>query len=141
MAEMNKRPRTARSELEDELIGNITDQQALMETGRDDKKDTTFKKKVNKQMRQFHIRQGHRMRHPHRVLHEHPGIVSTTLSAETAWEKALLHDDKRTELPGEYRTNIQPMVTNQVGVVQHALQNFKKSKMKFRTPSTLPLGV
>ena len=58
-------------------------------------------------------------------------IVDQTENASSAWEKALMHEQQRTEVPQEYKAKDSGMVANQVGLVTTALDNFMKSKNKF----------
>ena len=134
MAQMNKRPTGVprRQELEKELIGDIESQKALVETGKDRVVDgNKFHREANRNYRGFAIRQGVRRRHPDRVLAQFASIVEETSNAQSAWEKALMHEQQRTEVPEEYKAKDEEMLANQVGIVTTALDNFKNSKSKF----------
>lgn len=132
---MNKRPQGVikgkRQELEDELTGKITDQQALVETGKNENKDDPFSKAREQEMHRFNIVQGRRRRHPKRVLQQHKAIDEQTENAESVWEKALLHDQERIGLSEEYKPKDHELVANQMGLVQTALTNFGRSKGRF----------
>lgn len=128
---MNKRPASRRTELENELTGKITDQASLVETGKDEKKDDAYSRTVERRNHLFNIQQGHRRRHPQRVLERYNAINDTTESAETTWEKALMHEDNRIDLPEVYKPSDHEMVANQMGLVSAALDNYAKSKGKF----------
>jgi hypothetical protein len=139
---MNKRPdgqpTSRRGQLEKELVGEITDNVAQMETGKD-LVNTAASQRAERGMRMFNINQGWRRRHPARVLHQYNAINKTTESAETVWEKALLHEDERTDIPEEYKPKEHDMVANQMGLVGTALDNFKRSKGRFTRSQ--PVGV
>lgn len=129
---MNKKPGASRrSELEKELIGDILTQQETTETGKDRSKDgNQFHRENLRDWRSFAIKQGVRRRHPTRVLSQYAQIVKETSNAETAWEKALLHEQERLEIPEEYKTS-DGMIANQTGLVTTALDNYKRSQNKF----------
>jgi len=139
MAQMNKKTVSRRTELENELVGNITAQAGAMETGKDRVMDDPYSLSKFRSNRIFNISQGKRRRHPDLVLHQHAALNRDTHSAETVWEKALLHDDKRAELPQEYKPKESGMVANQMGLVTTALQNFANSKAKLTREQ--PTGV
>jgi hypothetical protein len=140
MADMNKRPNTRRSELEDELTDDITEQQGLMETGKYRNKQDPYSRKQDLHNREFNIRQGHRRRHPLRVLHQHQGVVSSSESARSVWEQAIQQDDERTKLPEIYKIDAMKMMSTQVGLEAVADDNFKKKKNKMDRLSTM-IGV
>ena len=77
------------------------------------------------------IKQGVRRRHPDHVLHQFQTISSQTEKAESVWEKALVNEDERVHLDKEYRWNPDTsLMSNQMGVVKTALDNYAKSKYK-----------
>jgi len=79
----------------------------------------------------FHIKQGLRRRHPGSVLHQFDGVYNTTSKAHTMYEQALMFETERAELPEEFRpTGDSSGLINQVGLVQTANANFKKSQKK-----------
>lgn len=81
----------------------------------------------------FNIKQGHRRRHPNRVLHQFSGISETTSSATTQWEEAMLYETKRTELPKEYTPKGDTEgLTNQLGIANVSTKNFKDVHKKNR---------
>jgi hypothetical protein len=128
---MNKKPQASRrSELEKELIGDIVDTQQQADTGRLHK-DNQYGKANRNAWKSFAIKQGVRRRHPKRVLSQYAQIVKETSNAESAWEKALLHEQERLDVPEEYKVTDGGMVANQTGLVTTALDNFKRSKNKF----------
>lgn len=124
---MNKR-----AALEKELIGDIEDKHAEIETGKDRMTftDPARSMLVNKQ-RDMYIKQGIRRRHPDRVLAQFAGIKMDTSNAESAWEQAIMHEQDRTEIPEGYRVKGGDMIANQTGLITTALDNFQKSKNKF----------
>ena len=102
------------------------------ETGRRHiNEDTKFQQQANKNNRTLKIQQGLRQRHPDRVLNQYDGIMNTTSSASSLWEQALLYETKKVEFPKEFRPRDDTDgMTNQMGVVTTALDNYKASKNK-----------
>lgn len=87
----------------------------------------------NTQGRALAINQGWRRRHPTRVLNQFKGVVSTTSDASSKWEEALIHDTKRVELPQEFQPQgTMDGMTNQLGIVTAAFENYKASKNKLQ---------
>jgi len=83
--------------------------------------------------RALEIKQGWRRRHPNRVLNQFTGVVDTTTTASSKWEEAMLYDTKRVELPQEFRPDSETDgMSNQLGVVTAALDNYKSSKEKLK---------
>ena len=105
-----------------------------LETGRRHiNEGTKFQQEANKDNRTLRIQQGLRRRHPDRVLNQYDGIMKTTSSASSMWEKALLHETKRVEMPKDFRPRDDTEgMTNQMGVVTTALDNYKASKNKLQ---------
>jgi len=127
---MNKRPgKSRKSELEGALTAQVINQKNLVENGRSDR-STRFSRSMNAQNRQLQIKQGKRRRHPDRVLHQFQVIKQETDSANSVWEQALLHEQERTEIPMDYKTKDGGMVSNQMGLVTTALDNYTRSKGK-----------
>lgn len=128
---MNKRPgKSRRSELEGALTAQIIDQKESVDTGKFQNTHTKFSGAARSNNRIFQIKQGKRRRHPDRVLHQFQVIKQETEHAESAWEQALLHEQERTEVPMEYKTKDGGMVSNQMGLVTTALDNYTRSKGK-----------
>lgn len=116
-------------ELEKELTGQQATQDINVEAGRRQVVEgSSFQAKALRTNRIFNIKQGIRRRHPDHVLHEFAGVADTTNHANTAWEKALIYEDERTEMDPAYVANpdSNSMVT-QLGASQAARKNFKKS--------------
>jgi hypothetical protein len=87
----------------------------------------------NRKGRAFEVRQGWRRRHPTRVLNQFAGVTNTTSSASSRWEEALVYDTKKVELPEEFRPHDDTAgMTNQIGLVTAALENYKASKNKLQ---------
>ncbi len=88
--------------------------------------------RYNNQEKMLHIRHGVKVRHPRRVLHQHEGLQSSTDHVSTAWEKSLMHDQERINIPDEYKVKgaDDGMIASQLGLVSTALDNFKQSKNK-----------
>jgi hypothetical protein len=135
MAQMNKKPTgdSRRAELEADLIGDELDMRREMETGRRHiNEGTKFQQNANRANRQLEISQGFRRRHPHRVLNQFDGIMKTTSSAAMTWEQAMIHETKRVDLPKDFRPkDDMEGMSNQVGIVSTALDNYKSSRGKF----------
>lgn len=133
MPQMNKRPEgvSRRTQLEDDLVGDILDKKQVVETGTYNNEHNTFGKNAREANRIFQIKQGRRRRHPRRVLAQFEQIVKETENASSAWEKALMHEQQRVEVPQDYKAKDSGMVANQVGLITTALDNYMKSKGKF----------
>jgi hypothetical protein len=132
MAQMNKKPMGSKKKmLEQELIGDIENQKQLVETGHSKKTDHPFHRKGIANYERFAIKQGVRRRHPDRVLAQFAAIVDQTSNAESAWEKAILHEQQRREVPSDYKVGEREMIANQTGLVTTALDNYMRSKGKF----------
>ena len=136
MAQQNKKPGegSRRAGLEADLIGEELELKSEMETGRRHiDENSAFQKRANKQNKMLQIQQGLRRRHPNRVLSQYQGIMKTTSSAASLWEKALLYETKKVDMPKDFRPrdDTDGMV-NQMGVVSTALDNYKASKNKFQ---------
>lgn len=131
--QMNKRPsgQSRKTRLEAELIGDITDKHADFESGKP-RHETAEQTATEQKMRTLNIRQGLRRRHPHSVLANFKAITQETTNAESAWERAMMHEQERTTLPTEYVPGDGGMMTNQIGLVTTALDNYKQSKGKFQ---------
>lgn len=80
----------------------------------------------------FSIKQGIRRRHPNETLSRFQAITGQTEKAESVWEKAFQDEEKRPQLDKQYKWNNKEaaLMTNQMGVVEHALDSFKRSKGK-----------
>ena len=109
-------------------MGDLAIQESVVESGRARVEDKTkFQRNAMQANRSFNIRQGFRRRHPQSVLHQFQGIDMSTEHANSAWERALLKEDERVDIPEEYRSvDIQGIAT-QLGTVKTARENFKKS--------------
>jgi len=131
---MNKRPGggNRRSELEKDLIGDIAETNARIETGKDRMTDKDpYMQRAMSDYRRFAIKQGVRRRHPDRVLAQFSQIAKETSNAESVWEKSLMHEQERTEIPEEYKADDGEMIASQTGLVTTALDNYVHSKGKF----------
>lgn len=129
MAQMNKKPLSRAKELEAELIGNEAQKTQNIDSGHV-RKETPRNQQIAQQTRMFQIRQGVRRRHPQRLLNNATTIVEGTDNAETAMERAFMHEQERKEVPAEYRPDREDMLANQFGLVTTALDNYTKSKFK-----------
>jgi hypothetical protein len=135
MAQQNKKPSvdSRRAGLEADLIGEELELKTELETGhRHVNEGSKFQKRINRQNKMLQIQQGFRRRHPNRVLNQYQGIMKTTSSASSLWEKALLYETKRVDMPKDFRPQgDSDGMVNQMGVVSTALDNYKASKNKF----------
>lgn len=94
--------------------------------------NSKFQRDAIKGNARLRISQGLRRRHPDRVLNQFRGISETTGESASLWEKALLYEDARVQMPKEFRVvGDSDGMTNQMGVVSVALDNYKASKQKF----------
>ena len=66
-----------------------------------------------------------------KVLSNFSTITNQTSNAESLWEKALMEDQERVEIPTEFKATDAHMMVNQMGLAKTALDNFTKSKGKF----------
>lgn len=126
---MNKKPVSRAKELEAELIANEAQKTQAIDSGRVTT-PTTFSTHAAEQNRIFQIKQGVRRRHPSRLLQNSTTIVDGTDNADTAIERAFLHEQERQDVPEGYRPEREDMLANQFGLVTTALDNYTKSKFK-----------
>ena len=136
MAQQNKKPEvdSRRAALEASLIDDDENEnQNGIETGRRHiQENSKFQGTATKTNNALRIRQGLRRRHPGRVLNTYQGVRSTTSESSSLWEKALIHESKRIEMPREFKTvGDSDGMVNQMGIVSVALDNYKASKQKF----------
>lgn len=84
-----------------------------------------------KRQRGFDIKQGIRRRHPQNTLSRFGAITDNTDKAESVWEKAFEDEEERAKVDQQYAWNgSTSLLTNQMGVVKAALDNYTKSKGK-----------
>jgi hypothetical protein len=114
------------------LIGEVLDEQQQRETGRRTVKEgTPFQRSADKQNRMFQIRAGFRRRHPTDVLSNYSGVASSTTEASEMWEKSLLHETEKVDMPKEFKPKSEMQgLSNQLGIVTTAEANFKNKKNK-----------
>ncbi len=79
------------------------------------------------------IRQGWRRRHPSLVLNQFTAVAQGSTNPSEQWEKAMLEDTERAELPEYYKKLKSDGYANQVGLVATAFKNFENSKRKLST--------
>lgn len=136
MVQQNKKPEVdaKRKALEASLLDDDTpDNMDDVDTGRSKVlENSRFQRKATTTNKSFRIRQGLRRRHPGRVLNRFKGINSTSSESVSLWEKSMIDETKRVDLPREYRvTGDSDGMVNQMGIVSVALDNYKASKQKF----------
>jgi hypothetical protein len=136
MPQQNKKPEVdaRRAALEASLLSEDTaDNLEDISTGRSRVlENSKFQRKATTTNKSFRIRQGLRRRHPRRVLNQFQGATSTSSKSASLWEKSLIHETKRVDLPKEFRpVGDSDGMTNQLGIVSVALDNYKASKQKF----------
>jgi hypothetical protein len=138
MAQMNKRTNTRRSQLEDELVADISDHQAnVVDTGKRENLNVPYAAIKQAEYRIMNIQQGHRRRHPLRVLNQHKAMTQTTEDAQSVWEQALTQDDQRTHLPEIYRSDQMKLMSTQIGLQELADKSYKDRKNKMAKLSTV----
>jgi hypothetical protein len=136
MVQQNKKPVVSarRAALEASLINqNENENVAGIETGRRHiREKSTFQRAATKKAKLLRISQGLRHRHPKTVLNQFKAMASTTSESSSLWEKALVDQTKRVDMPTEYRpSGDSDGMVNQMGIVSVALDNYKASKKKF----------
>lgn len=101
------------------------------DAGRDVSTDLTpWQAQALKGKRRMVIRQGFRRRHPYKVLNQFAIVAQGSTNPTEHWEKAMLDDTERTELPEWYKKVNSEGYANQVGLVQTAFKNYQASKNK-----------
>jgi hypothetical protein len=136
MPQQNKKPEVdaRRAALEASLLDEDTaDNIDDIATGRSKVlENNKYQRRATTTSRSFRIANGLRRRHPGKVLNKYKGVLSTTSDSASLWEKALIHETKRVDMPKEFRpTGDSDGMVNQVGIVSVALDNYKASKQKF----------
>ena len=135
-SKMNKRVASASGSvkaLESELLGETLTGNSSMnaDAGRDVSTDLTpWQRQALGKQRQLVIRQGWRRRHPDRVLNQFTAVAQGSTNPNEQWEKAMLDDTERTELPEYYKKVKHEGYANQVGLVATAFKNYQASKNK-----------
>ena len=117
--------------LEAELSGEIMHQTSKfsVEAGRDVQTDLLpWQRQALGQTEMFAIRQGFRRHHPYRTLGVYGKGLLNSKHPRYGWEKAIADETERTEIPEAYKGTFDPMLTNQLGLVETAFKNFQKSK-------------
>jgi hypothetical protein len=134
MAQMNKKTsgnKSLKEGLEKELMGDILSAKQNVDGGRDVEGGNRSSKARLRSNRMFAISQGYRRRHPASVLQQYSVVVGSTDSGQSSWEEAMVHENERVEMDPVYTDlNESQQVVTQVGLVQTALRNFRKSKQK-----------
>jgi hypothetical protein len=136
MAQQNKKPRvdSRRAALEASLLDQDENENMTgLETGRSHvQENSRFQRKATASNNSLRIKQGLRRRHPNRVLNQYQGVNSTSTESASLWEKALIHETKRVDMPREFQVvGDSDGMVNQMGIVSVALDNYKASKQKF----------
>lgn len=137
MATMNKRVRSSVSAktraLEAELSKGVQDTSSVysVEAGRDVQTDlTSWQRQALGNQEQFAVRQGFRRRHPNTMLNQYAGVVKTTQNPKMKWEEYIAAENERVQLPETTKKGRNAYSTNQMGLVQTALENYVKSREK-----------
>ena len=121
---------SAKQNLEQDLMADITDQQDLFESGQDRKTShNAFENHNNKKEKMFSIRQGIRRKHPNETLLSFAGLLNTTENPKTEQAKIMAEMNERSQLSDVYTafTAKNDLVT-QIGLAHTAMENYKKSK-------------
>lgn len=121
-----------RDALEKDLIGEIISSQSNVESGRDVTPKTQSQQTNEKRTKSFETLQGVRRRHPGFVLSQFAGIAQTNDTPYSNWEKAMEEENEKSSLSKVYSSQGDQMAV-QLGLVQTANENFKKSKEKLST--------
>jgi hypothetical protein len=119
--------------LEEELSKkNTRDSSAYsVEAGRDVQTDLTgWQKQALGNQEQFAIRQGFRRRHPKTMLNQFAGVAKTNTNPKMKWEQYIEEENERVQLPETTKKGRNVYASNQMGLVETALQNFVASKQK-----------
>ena len=123
-------------ELEDELSGNIVNQESRysVEAGRDVMTDLTpwQRQALAFTTGRFAIKQGFRRHHPNRTLSSYSSALSNHKNPRFGWEKAIEEETKRTQIPRVYKKAEHPMAVNQLGLVETALKNYNNSRSRMQ---------
>ena len=134
---MNKQVEGAQSSnienLETELMGQeMSQMQQDVATGRAKPVESQqLTSAVRRRNRHFHIKQGKRRRHPYRTLNQYQALQNTTSGAATHWEQTMMYENKRSQMPREFKTSgLDGGMTTQMGIATLALENYTKSKEK-----------
>tara|TARA_R110000851_G_scaffold286630_6_gene440485 strand:+ start:3019 stop:3453 length:435 start_codon:yes stop_codon:yes gene_type:complete len=136
MAQQNKKPEvdSRRAALEASLLEEDESENRMgIETGRRHvEENSKFQRKQTRDGRALRIKSGLRRRHPGNSLNRFSGMNATSSQSASLWEKALLHETKRVDMPKEFRVvGDSDGMVNQMGIVSVALDNYKASKQKF----------
>jgi len=101
------------------------------DAGRDVSSDlTAWQRQALGHQRNLVIKQGFRRRHPFRVLNQFTTVAQGSTNPNESWEKAMLEDTERAELPEWYKKAKSEGYANQVGLVSTAFKNYQASKEK-----------
>lgn len=113
-------------------MGKVMTTQDEIDTGtRKVREPSHWQQATLKRSRGFDIKQGIRRRHPKQTLSQFKAITNDTEKAESVWEKAFEDEEKRATVDQQYSWNGNTsLMTNQMGVVTAALDNYKQSKGK-----------
>ena len=113
-------------------MGNVLAAQDEIDTGtRRVREPSHWQQATLKRQRGFGIQQGIRRRHPQNTLSRFEVITGGTEKAESLWEKAFDDEEDRAKVDTQYTWNgSTSLMTNQMGVVKAALDNYTKSKGK-----------
>lgn len=77
------------------------------------------------------IQQGHRKRHPERVLHQFKQQTADTEHAESLFEQALMQEDDRVNIDDKFKVQGEmSLLSTQIGVTDVAQKNYDKTKNK-----------
>lgn len=118
--------------MEKDLIGEISDQSNLIETGRQKVNEgTPFQRNASKATRAFQIQSGVRRRHPDQVLNQFKAAYDKTSKASEAFDKSMRWETERYDMPKDFRPQNDIMgLSTQLGVVTTADTNYRNSKNK-----------
>ena len=130
---MNKRPKDSQFSRSDELendLAEIHDSNEVAENENEPVKAPVWDITANNRQRELFIKQGTRMRHPDKVLHQFKNIVGDQgAGTKSKFLQAFKQETERTEVPGMYtfRPGNEGMTVTQLGVAKAAHQNYTKA--------------
>ena len=123
---------TRARELENDLIEKEVNQQTLVDSGKDGKlpgDGTPVQVRATETLRAFQIQQGHRRRHPLRVLNTFAGVRGSSSGVSSMWEKDLTLETEQYKLDPVFNKQDVGM-SNQLGISGVASKNFLASAPK-----------
>lgn len=85
------------------------------------------------------IQQGFRRRHPAKLLSNYSSTVFNGPNPRFKWEDAMRRSEHLTQIPEYYKRAGDDRLANQLGLVETAYKNYKKSQARLSVST--PVGV